>query len=69
VFPAGVVAWGARTLVGFDGRATSDDKYVPVRRTMLFIEESLYRGLAFRGVRAERRAALGRRSASPPARS
>ena len=47
VFPAGVVAWGARTLVGFDGSGNIDDKYVPVRRTMLFIEESLYRGLAF----------------------
>lgn len=47
VFPAGVVAWGARTLVGFDGSGNIDDKYVPVRRTMLFIEESLYRGLHF----------------------
>ena len=47
VFPAGVVSWGARTLVGFDGSGNIDDKYVPVRRTMLFIEESLYRGLQF----------------------
>jgi phage tail sheath protein FI len=47
VFPSGVVAWGARTLVGFDGSGNIDDKYVPVRRTMLFIEESLYRGLHF----------------------
>jgi phage tail sheath protein FI len=47
VFPAGVVGWGARTLVGFDGSGDIDDKYVPVRRTMLFIEESLYRGLHF----------------------
>jgi phage tail sheath protein FI len=47
VFPAGVVSWGARTLVGFDGSGNIDDKYVPVRRTMLFIEESLYRGLKF----------------------
>jgi hypothetical protein len=46
-FPAGVVAWGARTLVGFDGSGNIDDKYIPVRRTMLFIEESLYRGLQF----------------------
>ncbi|MGZ8348649.1 MAG: phage tail sheath family protein [Allosphingosinicella sp.] len=47
VFPAGLVVWGARTLVGFDGSGNIDDKYVPVRRTMLFIEESLYRGLHF----------------------
>jgi uncharacterized protein len=47
VFPSGIVAWGARTLVGFDGSGNIDDKYVPVRRTMLFIEESLYRGLHF----------------------
>jgi hypothetical protein len=47
VFPSGVVSWGARTLVGFDGSGNIDDKYIPVRRTMLFIEESLYRGLKF----------------------
>lgn len=47
LFPAGVVSWGARTLVGFDGSGNVDDKYIPVRRTMLFIEESLYRGLQF----------------------
>jgi len=47
VFPGGLVVWGARTLVGFDGSGNIDDKYVPVRRTMLFIEESLYRGLHF----------------------
>jgi hypothetical protein len=46
-FPAGAVAWGARTLVGFDGSGNIDDKYIPVRRTMMFIEESLYRGLHF----------------------
>lgn len=37
------VLWGARTLVGADARG-SQWKYVPVRRTALFIEESLYRG-------------------------
>ena len=43
-FPnAGHVVWGARTLAGDDGLA-SDWKYVPVRRTALYIEESLYRG-------------------------
>ncbi len=47
VFPSGVVSWGARTLVGFDGSGNIDDKYIPVRRTMLFIEESLFRGLKF----------------------
>jgi uncharacterized protein len=40
----GRVVWGARTLRGED--ATADEyKYVPVRRTALFIEESLSRGL------------------------
>jgi hypothetical protein len=43
-FPvAGKVVWGARTLVGADLLA-SEWKYLPVRRTALFIEESLYRG-------------------------
>lgn len=43
-FPAaGHVVWGARTLAGDDGLA-SQWKYVPVRRTALFLEESLYRG-------------------------
>jgi phage tail sheath protein FI len=45
IFPAtGGVVWGARTLQG-DDRLASEWKYVPVRRTALFIEESLYRGL------------------------
>lgn len=39
----GNVVWGARTLEGSDILA-SQWKYVPVRRTTLFIEESLYRG-------------------------
>lgn len=43
-FPAaGRVVWGARTLQG-DDRLASEWKYIPVRRTALFIEESLYRG-------------------------
>ncbi|WP_233841174.1 phage tail sheath C-terminal domain-containing protein [Dyella sp. 2HG41-7] len=43
-FPVyGSVLWGARTLVGADAMA-NQWKYVPVRRTALFIEESLYRG-------------------------
>src|SRR5690348_771195 len=43
-FPVyGTVVWGARTLQGNDERG-SEWKYVPVRRTALFIEESLYRG-------------------------
>jgi phage tail sheath protein FI len=37
------ICWGARTLEGADIIA-SDWKYVPVRRTTLFLEESLYRG-------------------------
>ncbi|MBD2261419.1 phage tail sheath subtilisin-like domain-containing protein [Pseudanabaena sp. FACHB-2040] len=40
---AGRVVWGARTLQG-DDRLASEWKYVPVRRTALFIAESLYRG-------------------------
>lgn len=43
-FPVtGRVVWGGRTLVGADQLA-SEWKYLPVRRTALFIEESLYRG-------------------------
>ena len=41
--PAGRVVWGSRTLQG-DDRLASEWKYVPVRRTALYIEESLYRG-------------------------
>ena len=40
----GHVCWGARTLVGADV-AVSERKYIPVRRLVLFLEESLYRGL------------------------
>jgi len=43
-FPVyGNLVWGARTLAGADQLA-SEWKYIPVRRTALFIEESLYRG-------------------------
>ena len=45
VFPVyGTVVWGARTLQGND-EIGSEWKYVPVRRTALYIEESLFRGL------------------------
>ncbi len=40
---AGQVVWGSRTLQGND-RLASEWKYIAVRRTALFIEESLYRG-------------------------
>ncbi|WP_205787209.1 phage tail sheath family protein [Specibacter cremeus] len=40
---AGTLVWGARTRAG-DDRLASEWKYVPVRRTALYIEESLYRG-------------------------
>jgi phage tail sheath protein FI len=44
-FPVGGrVVWGARTLRGADQLA-DQYKYIPVRRTALYIEESLYRGL------------------------
>jgi len=39
----GNISWGARTLDGAD-QSASEWKYVPVRRTALFIEESLYEG-------------------------
>jgi phage tail sheath protein FI len=39
----GNVVWGGRTLAGAD-QLGSEWKYLPVRRTALFIEESLYRG-------------------------
>ena len=43
-FPvAGRVVWGGRTLRGADQLA-SEWKYLAVRRTALFLEESLYRG-------------------------
>jgi uncharacterized protein len=46
-FPAhGTIAWGARTLAG-DDDLTSDWKYIPVRRTGLFIEKSISRGLTW----------------------
>ena len=40
----GRVLWGSRTLRGADEFA-DEYKYIPVRRTALYIEESLYRGL------------------------
>jgi uncharacterized protein len=40
----GTVIWGARTLQGNDERG-SEWKYVPIRRTALFIEETLFRAL------------------------
>jgi phage tail sheath protein FI len=44
-FPVfGTVSWGGRTLMGAD-REASEWKYIPVRRTALYIEESLYEGL------------------------
>lgn len=39
----GRIVWGSRTLRGADQLA-DEWKYIPVRRTALFIEESLYRG-------------------------
>ncbi|GIH06871.1 tail protein [Rhizocola hellebori] len=40
---AGAVVWGARTMHGND-KLADEWKYLPVRRTALFIEESLFRG-------------------------
>jgi hypothetical protein len=39
----GPVSWGARTTVGID-QLPNQWKYIPIRRTALFIEESLRRG-------------------------
>lgn len=44
----GTVVWGARTLQGDDALA-SEWKYVPVRRTALFLEESIGRGVTWAG--------------------
>jgi len=41
---AGRVVWGSRTTRGAD-QLSDEYKYIPVRRTALFIEESLYRAL------------------------
>jgi len=43
IFPSGIVNWGARTNQG-DDDTPHDYKYIPVRRTALFLEESLFRG-------------------------
>jgi phage tail sheath protein FI len=40
----GTVVWGSRTLRGADA-LTDQWKYIPVRRTALYIEETLFRGL------------------------
>ena len=46
-FPiVGSVVWGARTMRGADLLA-DEYKYVPVRRLALYLEESLFRGLAW----------------------
>ena len=44
-FPlSGIVAWGARTLAG-DDRLASEFKYIPVRRTAMYIEDSVIRSI------------------------
>ncbi|MCW5626650.1 MAG: phage tail sheath family protein, partial [Burkholderiales bacterium] len=45
-FPAGVVLWGARTLLGDDAQG-SEWKYLPVRRLALFLDQSLRGGLGW----------------------
>lgn len=46
-FPGrGALCWGARTLIGADAHG-SEWKYIPVRRTALLIEQSLYDGTRF----------------------
>ena len=64
-FPAaGHVVWGARTLAGADS-ARRPVEVRPGAPDRAFIEESLYRGHAVGGLRAQRRAAVG---ADPPER-
>lgn len=46
-FDRGAVVWGARTMAGFHDSGENEYKYISVRRTALFIEESLYRWLIF----------------------
>jgi phage tail sheath protein FI len=46
VFPEGVVVWGARTLLA-SSAPDKTFKYVPVRRLVNFVEESLQEGLRF----------------------
>lgn len=43
ILPAGIVVWGARTMMGVESLA-SEWKYLPARRLALYIEESLHRG-------------------------
>ena len=42
--PYGIIPWGSRTMRGADQMA-DQWKYLPVRRTALYIEESIYRGI------------------------
>jgi hypothetical protein len=42
----GIVAWGARTL-GAGSESGEDWQYIPVRRTALYLEESLYGGIGW----------------------
>ncbi len=44
--PQGTLIWGARTLEGRDAQA-SEWKYIPVRRTALYLEDCLQRGLSW----------------------
>jgi len=44
-FPAaGIVVWGARTL---GTRSAPEYRYVPVRRTAIFLEQSIYNGIQY----------------------
>ncbi|MEH6562247.1 MAG: phage tail sheath subtilisin-like domain-containing protein [Marinobacter sp.] len=46
-FAGGAMVWGARTLAGFEHSGENEYTYISVRRTALFIEESLSCGLGF----------------------
>ncbi|MFK7995276.1 MAG: phage tail sheath C-terminal domain-containing protein [Granulosicoccus sp.] len=46
-FPHGDVIWAARTMAGFSNSGKINYRYVPVRRTAMYIEESLLGGLRF----------------------
>jgi uncharacterized protein len=46
-FPTGILAWGARTMDGFDNSGNTDYRYTSVRRLALFLASSLEAGLRF----------------------
>jgi len=46
-FAGSLMVWGARTMAGFEHSGENEYRYISVRRTALFLEESFSRGLEF----------------------